>query len=85
MPCYHQVTVFFSQEYGQSTPEIRRSARKMPSLFRKKKLERELSSKPDGKHPSKRRTQKVNGIPKENDYDDDDDDAVGEYFEVTLL
>lgn len=68
-------------EYGQSTPEIRRSARKMPSLFRKKKLERELTSKPDGKHPSKRRTQKVNGIPKENDYDDDDDDAVGEYFE----
>lgn len=56
-----------SGEFGQSTPEIRRSGRKMPSLFRKKKLEKEFSSNTGNEG----KTQKTNGIPMGEDPDEE--------------
>ena len=47
----------------------------MPSLFRKKKLDKELSSNTDG---NQRKTQKVNGIPVEENPGD-------EYFDVNIF
>ena len=68
----------FSQEFGQSTPEIRKSARKIPSLFKKRKLEKEMSTNPE-KKTVQRSNKKINGISKD---DDSDDSATGEYVEV---
>ena len=74
--------VFFLQEFGQSTPEFRKSARKIPTLFKKRKLEKEMSANPAKetvryRPPSPEK--KVNGISKD---DDSDDSATGEYIEV---
>lgn len=71
------------QEFGQSTPEIRKSARKIPTLFKKRRLEREASSNPEKKpvrYQAPSPDKKVNGISKDDD--SEDDDAVGEYIEV---
>ena len=66
------------QEFGQSTPELRKSARKIPSLFKKRKLEKEKSAGSE-KQTVQRSGTKVNGISKD---DDSDDSATGEYIEV---
>lgn len=66
--------ILFLQEFGQSTPEIRRSGRKMPSLFRKKKLEKEFSSNTGNEG----KTQKTNGIPMGEDPDE-------QYFDVNIF
>ena len=68
----------FLQEFGQSTPEIRKSARKIPSLFKKRKLEKEMSANSEKQTVQRPRT-KVNGISKD---DDSDSSAIGEYIEV---
>ena len=73
-----------SQEFGQSTPEIRKSNRKIPTLFKKRKLEREASSGNTSNNPVRYRApspvQGVNGT----SYDDElsDNSAIGEYIEV---
>ena len=73
-----------SQEFGQSTPEIRKSNRKIPTLFKKRKLEREASSGNTSNKPVRYRApspvQGVNGT----SYDDElsDNSAIGEYIEV---
>lgn len=69
-------------EFGQSTPEIRKSARKIPSLFKKRRLEKEMSANPEKKPVRYNRPtspdKDINGISKE---DESDDSAVGEYIE----
>ena len=69
------------QEFGQSTPEFRKSARKIPTLFKKRRLEKEISANPAEKKPVRYRapspSDKVNG--RDND---SDDSATGEYIEV---
>ena len=69
------------QEFGQSTPEFRKSARKIPTLFKKRRLEKEVSANPAEKKPVRYRapspSDKVNG--RDND---SDDSATGEYIEV---
>ena len=69
------------QEFGQSTPEFRKSARKIPTLFKKRRLEKEMSANPAEKKPVRYRapspSDKVNG--RDND---SDDSATGEYIEV---
>ncbi|CAH3034749.1 unnamed protein product [Porites lobata] len=67
-------------EFGQSTPEFRKSARKIPTLFKKRRLEKEISANPAEKKPVRYRapspSDKVNG--RDND---SDDSATGEYIE----
>ncbi|XP_073239264.1 tyrosine-protein kinase Fer-like isoform X2 [Porites lutea] len=67
-------------EFGQSTPEFRKSARKIPTLFKKRRLEKEMSANPAEKKPVRYRapspSDKVNG--RDND---SDDSATGEYIE----
>lgn len=69
------------QEFGQSTPEIRKSGRKIPTLFKKRKLEREASSAKTSNKPVRYGTAPpgVNGGSYE---DDSDNSAQGEYIEV---
>ncbi|RMX49307.1 hypothetical protein pdam_00011245 [Pocillopora damicornis] len=67
-------------EFGQSTPEIRKSGRKIPTLFKKRKLEREASSAKTSNKPVRYGTAPpgVNGGSYE---DDSDNSAQGEYIE----
>ena len=69
------------QEFGQSTPEIRKSGRKIPTLFKKRKLEREASPAKTSNKPLRYGTAPpgVNGGSYE---DDSDNSAQGEYIEV---
>ena len=71
--------MYFVQEFGQSTPDIRRSGRKITTLFKKRRVERDQLSNAE-KQSSQYQPEKVNGISKE---DDSDDSAVGEYIEVS--
>lgn len=82
-----QQSIFFGgcflQEFGQSTPEIRRSARKIPTIFKKRKMEKENSSnncntKPQ-RYVSPSSEERVNGT---SNNEDSEDDVAGEYLEV---
>lgn len=76
----------FLQEFGQSTPEIRKSNRKIPTLFKKRKTERENSSSNCNSKPRQyvvsSNEERVNGTSNIEDSEDSEDEVAGEYLEV---
>lgn len=76
----------FLQEFGQSTPEIRKSNRKIPTLFKKRKTERENSSSNCDSKPRRyvasSNEERVNGTSNIEDSEDSEDEVAGEYLEV---